>query len=76
MFKKNFVISMNIRNIIYNRNNNVHTYSFGETNGYDAHSVRWRNGLEINLSLSYKFNNYKRRKEMPSGDDEMMDDEY
>ena len=76
MFKKNFVISMNIRNIIFNRKNNVHTYSFGETNGYDAHSVRVRSGLEINLTLSYKFNNYKRRKEMPAGDEEMMDDEY
>ena len=76
MFNKNFVISMNFRNIIYNRNNKVHTYSFGETNGYDAYSVRVRSGLEINLTLSYKFNNYKRRKEMPSGEDEMFEEEY
>ncbi|MCQ2287224.1 MAG: TonB-dependent receptor [Bacteroidales bacterium] len=70
-----FTISLNARNIVFNRKNNVHTYSYGEKNGYDAHSVHIRQGLSINLTLSYKFNNYKKRKETPSGLEDMMEGE-
>lgn len=76
LFNRNFVIALNLRNIIFNRKNNVHTYSYKEANGYDARSIRIREGLSINLSLTYKFNNYKKRQEMPSGDDEMMEGEF
>ena len=68
-FNNNFTIALNIRNLIYNRKNNIHTYSYGEANGYDAYSIRYRDGLQINLSLSYKFNNYKKRQERNTPDE-------
>ena len=50
----------------------VHSYQYNDGNGYDAYSLRDRNGCRIALNVTYKINNYKRRKmEMPSDDGNM-----
>lgn len=71
-FNNNFVVSLNIRNLLYRRNTDVHTYSYEETNGYDAYSTRRNSAFQATVSLTYKVNNYKRRSdERPNGDYEM-----
>ena len=69
---KNLVVSLNARNILYRRENIINTYSFTSENGYEAVSKRYRDGLQFNLTLSYKFNNYKNRndREKTNGQDE------
>lgn len=61
-FKKNLVVSLNAQNIVYRHKNVIKTYSFvNDDMGYDAVSTRYRDGLQFNLTLSYKFNHYKKR---------------
>ena len=66
------VVSLNARNVLYRRENLINTYSFTSENGYEAVSKRYRDGLQINLTLSYKFNNYKNRndREKSNGQEE------
>lgn len=59
----NLTVSLNIRDLIYNPKTYIHTFAYKEFNGYDANSVRWRSSFQVNLTVSYKFNNYKERRE-------------
>ena len=63
-FNKNLVVSLNIRDLLYSRYTNVHTYSFDEESGYDAWSIREHDSFQVTLSLTYKINNYKKRQEI------------
>lgn len=65
-FNNSFVVTLNIRNLIYNGNTQVHTYSYEGNNGYDAWSNRQSSGFRATLSLTYKINNFKRRVERHS----------
>ena len=71
--KNSLVVSMNIRDLLFMVNQTkVHSYQYNEGNGYDSYSLRDRNGCRISLNITYKINNYKRRKmEMPSDDGNM-----
>lgn len=59
----NLTVSLNIRDLIYNPKTYIHTFAYKEFNGYDANTVRWRSSFQVNLTISYKFNNYKERRE-------------
>lgn len=59
----NFTVSLNIRDLIYNPNSIIETYAIYPTNGYEATTLRWRSQFQANLTLTYKFNNYKERRE-------------
>jgi outer membrane receptor protein involved in Fe transport len=71
-------ISLNIRDLIYNPMTIVTSYDHTKANsGYDAKSWRWRSAFQINLTITYKLNNYKQRRdqtreidtgEMPAGE--------
>lgn len=59
----NLTVSLNIRDLIYNPNNIIETFAYYPTNGYEATSLRWRSQFQANLTVTYKFNNYKERRE-------------
>ncbi len=61
--KNNLTVSLNIRDLIYNPDNIILTYAYYPTSGYNATSVRWRSQFQANLTVSYKFNNYKERRD-------------
>ena len=63
--KNNLTVSLNIRDLIYNPDNIILTYAYYPTSGYNATSVRSRSQFQANLTVSYKFNNYKERKDKP-----------
>ncbi|MBQ9436196.1 MAG: TonB-dependent receptor [Bacteroidales bacterium] len=69
-FKDSFSVSFNIRDLIFTRYTKTETVFGNERNGYNSHSVRQRDALYMNLTLSYKINNYKIRKEKNFGVDE------
>ena len=57
-------ISLNIRDLIYNPKTVVTSYDYTKaTNGYYSTSTRYRSVLQMNLTLTYKLNNYKQRRE-------------
>jgi len=68
--KNTLVVSLNIRDLLFMVNQTkVQSYQHNETNGYNSISLRDRNGFRISLNITYKINNYKRRKmEMPADD--------
>ena len=68
--KNSLVVSLNIRDILFMVNQTkIHSYQYNDNDGYDSYSLRDRNGCRISLNVTYKINNYKRRKmEMPSDD--------
>lgn len=65
------VASLNIRNLIYNPQTRIQTYSHDVTNGYDAYSIRENSSFQINFSVSYKINNFKKRIERHTTDGEV-----
>lgn len=68
--KNSLVVSLNIRDLLFMVNQTtVHSYQYNDYNGYDSQSLRDRNGCRISLNVTYKINNYKRRRmEMPTDD--------
>lgn len=69
-FNNNFTVSLNIRDLIYNPMNIIESFNYDNPlNGYDAITKRWRSAFQANLTLTYKFNNYKERREKPRGVD-------
>jgi hypothetical protein len=57
-------ISLNIRDLIYNPNTIIHSYDYTKPNsGYYSTSKRYRSFLQANLTVTYKLNNYKQRRE-------------
>jgi len=57
-------VSLNIRDLIYNPKTIVNSYDYTKANsGYFSTSTRWRSAFQINLTLTYKLNNYKQRRE-------------
>jgi hypothetical protein len=59
-------ISLNIRDLIYNPKTLVHSFDHTKpTSGYDSNSTRWRSAFQINLTVTYRLNNYKQRREQP-----------
>ncbi len=73
-FKKNLVISLNIRDLLYNRYTKVHTYSFDDESGYDAWSIREHDSFQVTLSLTYKINNYKKRQDTHQNGEEELEE--
>lgn len=72
-FNRQFSVSLNIRNLIYNPVTRIHSYSHEPTHGYDSHSERFRSAYQTNITLTYKINNYKRRMdEFNGGEEEYM----
>lgn len=70
-FNKQFSVSLNIRNLIYNPITRIHSYSHEATHGYDSHSERFRSAFQTSLTLTYKINNYKQRMDEFNTSDEM-----
>jgi outer membrane receptor protein involved in Fe transport len=68
--KKNLSVNLNIRNLIYRKATTIHTYSMNPENGYDSNSIRYNSAFQVNLSVTYKINNFKRRTERISTDSE------
>ena len=56
-------VSLNIRDLIYNPKTVIHSYDKRAESGYDSKSTRWRSAYQINLTVTYKLNNYKQRRE-------------
>jgi outer membrane cobalamin receptor len=57
-------VSLNIRDVIYNPKTIVTSYDYTKvTSGYYSTSTRWRSAFQMNLTVTYKLNNYKQRKE-------------
>jgi hypothetical protein len=57
-------VSLNIRDVIYNPKTVVTSYDYTKpTSGYYSTSTRWRSAFQMNLTITYKLNNYKQRKE-------------
>ena len=57
-------VSLNIRDLIYNPKTIVTSYDYTKpTNGYYSTSTRWRSVLQANLTVTYRLNNYKQRRE-------------
>ncbi|MCL2245543.1 MAG: TonB-dependent receptor [Lentimicrobiaceae bacterium] len=57
-------VSLNIRDVLYNPKTIVTSYDYTKrTNGYYATSTRWRSAFQMNLTVTYKLNNYKQRRE-------------
>lgn len=71
-FNNRFVTSLNIRNLLYSPETRVLTYSHEAESGYDALSIRKGSSFQVNLSLSYKINNFKKRIEKNSIEEEEM----
>lgn len=69
-FKDTFSVSFNIRDLLFTRYTKTETYFGNELNGYQSHSLRQRDALQFNLTLSYKINNYKIRREKNFGTDD------
>lgn len=63
-------ISLNIRDLLFMVNQTkINSYQHNADNGYESYSVRDRSGWRIALNVTYKINNYKKRKtEMPMDD--------
>jgi len=71
-------VSLNIRDLIYNPNTIVNSFDYTKpNNGYYSTSKRYRSYLQMNLTITYRLNNYKQRREqmrdidtgeMPMGD--------
>ena len=64
-FLKNAMsVSLNIRDLIYNPKTVVTSYDYTKvTNGYYSTSTRYRSSFQMNLTLTYRLNNYKQRRE-------------
>jgi len=62
--KNNMSVSLNIRDLIYNPKTIIKSYDHKASKGYDATSIRWRSAFQANLTLTYKLNNYKQRREV------------
>jgi len=56
-------LSLNVRNLIFNPTVLIHTFSTNPAIGYDANSKRYRNIIQTNLTLIYRLNNYKAKRE-------------
>jgi len=56
-------VSLNIRDLIYNPKTVINSYDKRTDGGYDSKSTRWRSAYQINLTVTYKLNNYKQRRE-------------
>lgn len=64
LLKNAMSISLNIRDLIYNPKTVVTSYDYTKpTSGYYSTSTRWRSVLQANLTLTYRLNNYKQRRE-------------
>jgi len=64
LLKNAMSISLNIRDVIYNPKTIVTSYDYTKsTSGYYSTSTRWRSALQANLTLTYRLNNYKQRRE-------------
>jgi outer membrane receptor protein involved in Fe transport len=64
LLKNAMSVSLNIRDLIYNPKTLIHSYDFTKSaSGYDSYSTRWRSALQMNLTVTYRLNNYKQRRE-------------
>jgi len=70
--KNSLTLSLNIRNLIYNPTILINTFSTNPVNGYDANSTRYRSAFQTNITLTYKLNNYKVKRE-PNRDDDTIE---
>ncbi|MDR2972344.1 MAG: TonB-dependent receptor [Bacteroidales bacterium] len=59
-------ISLNIRDLVYNPKTIINSYDYTKaTSGYNSSSTRWRSVFQVNITLTYRLNNYKQRREQP-----------
>jgi len=57
-------ISLNVRDLIYNPKTIITSFDYTKANsGYDSKSTRWRSAFQVNLTVTYKLNNYKQRRD-------------
>ena len=57
-------ISLNIRDVIYNPRTIIISHDYTKPdNGYYSTSTRWRSAFQANLTVTYRLNNYKQRRE-------------
>jgi hypothetical protein len=64
LMKNAMSVSLNIRDLIYNPKTIVESQDTTKpTSGYYSTSTRWRSVLQMNLTLTYRLNNYKQRRE-------------
>jgi len=61
--KNTLSLSFNIRNLIYNPSVLINSFSSNPKNGYNSNSTRYRSAFQTNLTLTYKLNNYKAKRE-------------
>jgi len=62
--KNTMSVSLNIRDLIYNPSTIVNSYDYTKPNsGYYSTSTRYRSAFQANLTLTYRLNNYKQRRE-------------
>jgi outer membrane receptor protein involved in Fe transport len=73
--KNTLTLSLNIRNLINNPTILINTFSSNPVNGYNADSKRYRSAFQTNLTLTYKLNNYKVKRES-NRDIDTMEQEF
>ena len=57
-------VSLNIRDLIYNPKTIITSFDYTNSDkGYYSTSERWRSAFQMNLTLTYKLNNYNQRRE-------------
>jgi outer membrane receptor protein involved in Fe transport len=58
-------VSLNVRDLIYNPKTIINSYDDNakKSSGYLSTSTRWRSAYQINLTVTYRLNNYKQRRE-------------
>jgi outer membrane receptor protein involved in Fe transport len=71
-------VSLNIRDLIINQKTVIDSYDYTkEMSGYYSKSTRYRSYLQANLTLTYRLNNYKQRREqirdIDTGETPMME---
>ncbi|MCL2167572.1 MAG: TonB-dependent receptor [Lentimicrobiaceae bacterium] len=76
--KNTMSVSLNIRDLIPKLKTVVESYDYTKKlSGYYSTSTRWRSAFQMNLTLTYRLNNYKQQREqmrdidtgeMPTGD--------
>jgi hypothetical protein len=64
LLKNAMSVSLNIRDLIYNPKTLIHSYDYTkESSGYYSNSTRWRSAFQMNLTVTYRLNNYNQRRE-------------
>lgn len=69
--KKSLTLTVRINDVFATRNSMIHTWGSdinNPGNTFDAYSTRKNDSRHLYISLSYKINNYRPKKDLHSGD--------